>query len=449
MPDDLIGTLALKFYHGEYDELHIDSRKVKKGDAFLALPGTKTHGNAFVEVALKKGAKLVVVDQKVPHKKAREVVAVANPEKFLWRLAKAMISLSEAKKVAITGSNGKTTTKDLTALALGGEGKKVLKTRGNYNNHLGVPLTLCRLKHHHKFAVIEIGTSGVGEIKSLTNLTKPHMSVLTSVNAAHMEGLKNLQAVALEKSDIFRGLKSGSLCFLRKKEMKYATVKSSIKHLKPEFFDLNHVEAKLSFKKNKMTWSHNNIEFSLATPAIHNVENAEAAICVAEAMGISTEVISRRLFKWMPSAHRMCILNWRKRTLIDDCYNANPASMIAAVESALNLKKRNEQKVLLAMADMKEMGKRSGRVHGDLGKDLAKLGIDVLLTMGQDSFKTLTSFEKNGGESSMHCESTEEMGAMLQSLSRPHDIVLIKGSRGMHLEEVIHQLDPKLETALA
>lgn len=198
-----------------------------------------------------------------------------------------------------------------------------------------------------------------------------------------------------------------------------------------------------------MTWFHNNIEFSLATPAIHNVENAEAAIRVAEALGESTEVISKRMSKWMPSAHRMCVLNWRKRTLIDDCYNANPASMLAAVESALNLKKRNEQKVLLAMADMKEMGKRSGKVHGDLGKDLAKLGIDVLLTMGEDSFKTLTSFERNGGESSMHCESTEEMGAMLQSLSKPHDIVLIKGSRGMHLEEVIYQLDPKLETALA
>ena len=144
------------------------------------------------------------------------MIGVANPEKFLWRLARAMVKLSTAKRIAITGSNGKTTTKDLTALALGGEGRKILKTRGNYNNHLGVPLTLCRLKHHHKIAVIEMGTSGVGEIEMLTKLVKPHVGVLTAIAAAHMEGLKTLQMVAEEKTALFRNLKPGSIVSLVK-----------------------------------------------------------------------------------------------------------------------------------------------------------------------------------------------------------------------------------------
>lgn len=448
MPDVLISEIAQKLYEGEYKELHIDSRKVRKSDIFLAFPGANTHGNKFIDKLLNKGVGLVLADKKAPYPEHGLVVPVSNPQKFLWRLAKAVLKLSSAKRIAITGSNGKTTTKDLTALALGGEGRKVLKTRGNYNNQLGVPLTLCRLKHHHKVAVIEVGTSAIGEIELLTGLVKPHLGVLTAINAAHMDGLKKLNTVAEEKTALFRGLKSGSTCITRTELMKYGAVKSSTKDKDLQFFDLDRETSKLKFSKRKMTWKFKNVSFSLATPAIHNVENAQAAIMAAMAMGESIQTISRRLASWSPSDHRMCILNWRKRTLIDDCYNANPASMIAAVESALNLKQRNEQKVLLAMADMKEMGARSGRVHGDLGKDLAKLGIDVLLTMGDDAFKTLSSFDRAGGEASRHCESTEEMGTLLQSLSRPHDIVLVKGSRGMHLEQVIEQLSPKLEGTL-
>lgn len=445
MPDILISELAQKLFKGEYKELHIDSRLVKKGDIFLAMPGANTHGNCFAESVLAKGAGLVLVERKVEHKKGKKIIAVDQPKKFLWRLAKAMVKLSSAKRIGITGSNGKTTTKDLTALALGGEGRKVLKTRGNFNNQLGVPLTLCRLKHHHKLAVIEMGTSEVGEIEILTKLVKPDLGVLTAINAAHMDGLKKLTVVAQEKTSLFRGLKAGSPCIFREKEFKFGAVKSSTKDKQVQYFDLDREASNLKFSKGKMTWKFKNVAFSLSTPAIHNVENAQAAILVALAMGEPIATISKRLAAWTPSNHRMCILNWRKRTLIDDCYNANPASMLAAVQSALNLKQRREQKVLLAMADMKEMGTRSGKVHGDLGKDLAELGIDVLLTMGKDAFKTMSSFDRAGGEASKHCESTEEMGSLLQSLSRPHDIVLVKGSRGMHLEEVIDQFSSQLK----
>jgi len=446
VPQDLIGSLAEKFFKGEYGELHIDSRNIKKGDAFLALPGEHTHGNNYVDQALKRGASLIIVDAHYPYSHAEVAIAVSQPEKFLWKLSKAILHLSTAKRIVITGSNGKTTTKDLVALALGGEGKHVLKTRGNYNNQLGTPLTLCRLRHHHKFAIIEIGTNAVGEIKALTKLTKPDIAVLTSINAAHMQGLKNIHVIAEEKSDIFRFMKAKGICFLKQKEFKLNAVRSALKDKQVNLVDFNPVESKLSFVKHKMTWTYNHIVFSLTTPARHNVENAQVAIQVALACGEPIEHVSRRLEKWTPSNHRMCVLNWRKRTLIDDCYNANPASMIAAVESALNLKRRREQKILLAMADMKEMGVSSARIHSQLGRSLAKLGIDVLLTMGDEAFKTLSSFDKAGGESSKHCESKEEMSALLTSLSRPHDIVLIKGSRGMHLEEVVKRLNPKMES---
>ena len=442
MPKLLIPKIAHHLYHGEWREVCIDSRLVKAGDVFVALPGNNCHGNDFISEVISKGAVCVIADAKAPYAKHPLVMADKNPEEFLWQLSIAVLGLSKARRIAVTGSNGKTTTKDMLACILGTE-QQVHKTRGNYNNHLGVPITLCQLKHYHTMAVIEIGTSNPGEIERLTNLVQPEFSILTSINRAHLSGFKSLTAIALEKSSIFRYAPQAQ-CFLRSLDWNHRTVRQALGQRDPVFFDIDSPESELQELNTQtgcLRWKFHGEEFTVASPAPHNKDNAQAALCVGLALGLSLVEMKNRLAQWRSPDHRMCLLNWKKRKIIDDCYNANPASVVAALETAVGLRRNDHQRIFVLFADMKEMGRQSKSLHRNVGVEMARLGIDALFTLGEYAKESLYSFERSGGNNFGTCKNTEEMAEMVKHYSKPHDIILVKGSRSMHLEKVLISLN--------
>jgi UDP-N-acetylmuramoyl-tripeptide--D-alanyl-D-alanine ligase len=446
----LIQKLAERLFSGELKGVHIDSRLVGRGDLFVAFPGENSHGNRFIEKVMKKKGVEVVAHKAEPHPEGDNIHPVRDPESFLRSLARALRSMSEAKFVAITGSNGKTTTKDLLHLALGG-GPSLLKTRGNYNNHIGVPLTLCHLKDHHKVAIVEAGMSEPGEIASLTSLIRPNVSILTSINRAHLKGLGSLKAIAKEKADIFAKAPKAT-CLVREEDLKFSEVRKALGDRNPIIFNLDHeakpFEGKMLSKGVK--WSYGELKFLLPSPALHNVDNAMAAVRVVEEFGGKIEQLPERLEKWKPSDHRLCLLNWKKRKILDDCYNANPASLLSALKTATHLRKRDDQKLFVLLGDMKELGSRSRALHRECGREMARLGVDVLLGVGDHSQEALRAFAEAGGENFRNCPSTEEMADCIKTLSRPHDILLLKGSRSMKLETVLkelHQNQPNSELA--
>ncbi|MBF0196422.1 MAG: UDP-N-acetylmuramoyl-tripeptide--D-alanyl-D-alanine ligase [Planctomycetes bacterium] len=435
--------IATKLYEGEYRSINIDTRRIRKNDIFLALPGQNVHGNEFIEKALEKGATLVIADSEQKAYKDKRVHYVPQPEEVLNEIAIEMVKISQAKRIGITGSNGKTTTKEMVALVLGSE-RSVLKTEGNYNNHLGVPLTLCRLKKQHRWAVVEMGTSSPGEIKKLTQLVQPDYCILTSINIAHLEGFEKLTHIAKEKGHIFSAAPKEASCYLFERELRaHESLDKAIGKRPRHFIPLGEESDELKSlnkKSDRVEFKFSGIPFVLHSPAPHNTENALAALSIARNLGVDFQVISDRLSQWKPSEHRMEILQWKKRKIIDDCYNANPTSVVLALKTALSLKQNEKQKVFVAFADMKELGRSSVSQHKELGSLMAKLGVDVLLSLGKDSRSTLKAYDENGGACCHHCENRDDMISFIKIFSKPHDIILIKGSHSMQLDLVVKAL---------
>mgnify|MGYP006424589633 CR=1 FL=1 len=436
----LIQELAERLFRGELKGVHIDSRLVGRGDLFVAFPGEKSHGNKFIEKVMNKKGVEIVAHRSEAYPEAPNVHAVRDPESFLRSLGRALRVMTEAKVVAITGSNGKTTTKDLLHMILG-SGPSILKTRGNYNNHIGVPLTLCQLKSHHRYAIIEAGTSGLGEIGALTALIRPDISVLTSINRAHLKGLGSLKAIAKEKSDIFAKATKAT-CLVREEDLKFPEIREALGDREAVVFNRDDQGSPYEgrVQGNGVKWKHGDLKLHINSPALHNVDNAMAAVKAAELLGVPKSKMPERLEAWKPADHRLCLLNWKKRKILDDCYNANPASLLSALKTATHLRKRDDQKLFVLLGDMKELGSRSRALHRECGREMARLGVDVLLGVGEHAQEALRAFAEAGGDNFRNCPSTEEMADCVKTLSRPHDILLLKGSRSMKLETVLKEL---------
>lgn len=434
---ELVKLLAQRLFREKGTALKMDSRKISRGDVFLALPGSRQHGNHFIQGTLEQGASLAIADRSIPYPESDKVWGVDDPEKFLGDVAREMREMSRATFIAITGSNGKTTTKDMVAEVVG-TGKSVHKTDGNFNNQLGVPLTLCQLKEWHTRSVIEMGTNGPGEIDALGSLVRPGISVLTTVAPAHLEGLGSRSRIAAEKACIFRHMSQPGQCLIPQELMKHSSIRKELKGKKVVHFGAGNEELdKARIYRGDLVWESRGMPYRIKTPALHNIHNAQAALEVGRVLGIEDKVMSKRLKRWKPSNHRMCVLNWRKRKILDDSYNANPVSVLSAVTTAVMLKNRTGQKIFAAFGDMKELGKNAKSFHQRLGLQMIQAGVDVLVTVGDLARSFHVPFEKEGGRMGKHCSDVREMAGFLQEFSKPHDIILIKGSRSMRMERVI------------
>jgi UDP-N-acetylmuramoyl-tripeptide--D-alanyl-D-alanine ligase len=425
--------------------IELDSRQCNDKDIFWAIRGERLDGHEYVASAMEKGTLMAVVDNQWVKEKGQAVkayVPVKDTLEGMQKLAKAYAQRFNIPKIGITGSNGKTTTKEMIFQVLSSR-RKGMATNGNYNNHIGVPLTLFRLRNEHEFAVVEMGTSSPGEIKALSKMAEPNISVITNIGYSHLEGLKNLEEVYKEKSTITQGMNKGGvlivnaddpyLCKMRStKNYKLVTFGFKRGMIKPAELKWN-ADGCASFRIGRT-------RFDLKIPGVHNLYNALAAIAVGVQLKVPKNEISTSLAHFEGSRWRMEIREQNGLRVLADCYNANPSSMRAALNTLETMEVSGRKVAVLG--DMLELGDQSQNLHTDLGKMLTELNIDLLCTVGELSEDIGKAALNNGWpvENWQHFSDTELAGDYLQGELVSGDACLLKGSRGIRLEKVLDQL---------
>ena len=315
--------------------------------------------------------------------------------------------------IAVTGSAGKTTTKDLIASIIKTK-FKTLKTEGNFNNEIGLPLTLLNLKKSDKVAVLEMGMQGLGEIKILAKIAKPNIAIITNIGEAHLLHLKNKKNIASAKSEIFTFLKKCDFAIIPEDDQFFRYLKSKVP---------NNVKI-LTYGKKDFA-KYEKLLKTLPLPGDHNKLNALAGIRVAEILGIEDKYISVGIKKFKHSSKRMEFIKKNGITIINDSYNANPSAVKAALSV---LKEVKGKRKIAVLGDMLELGKKSKELHHEVGEYAKKLNIDIVITVGKES-KAI--------KSDYHFDDLLLARKKLYQIAQSGDIVLIKGSRGMKLENMI------------
>jgi UDP-N-acetylmuramoyl-tripeptide--D-alanyl-D-alanine ligase len=450
------GGTPLQGTDGErFTSVTIDSRAVQPGALFFAVKGDRFDGHDFVVSAVASGARGVVVARgrgaAVVGVDEATVIEVDDPVQALGALGRAQReAMGGVKLVAITGSNGKTTTKEMVAAILSSAagGDAVLKTEGNLNNHLGVPLTLCRLHEGHRYAVVEMGMSGLGEIAYLTGLARPDVALVVSIAGVHLEQLGSLENVARAKAEIFGGLGAGGIAVVPATEALLAPHLAALPRTMT--FGPKGAGATVSFDEVRPGPTGLTLRLYLSgvtsatgvlahVPLIgrHNASNAAAAACVALALDVGEGSILDGLAAVAPAKHRAQLVQLGDRTVLDDCYNAAPASMRAALDALAEVTPPGAQKIAV-LGDMLELGPTSAALHAEVGA-WAAARVDYLVTMGPQS-AAIHEAAAALAERRLHTEDPRDAAERIHEISRAGDVILVKASRGMRLERVIDTL---------
>ncbi|HCD04576.1 MULTISPECIES: UDP-N-acetylmuramoyl-tripeptide--D-alanyl-D-alanine ligase [unclassified Methylophaga] len=416
----------------------IDSRKIEAGDLFIALPGENTDGHDYIDQAYKAGACGALVNRYIPSELPQ--IVVKNVISAYGQIARLCREKSQARIIAVTGSNGKTTLKEMIASILGQCGK-VLATAGNLNNELGVPLTLTRLNENYDFAVIEMGANHAGEIATLVAMAEPDVAVINNVGAAHLEGFGSLQGIAEAKGEIFAGLKAEGIGVINA-DMPYVDLWKHILGARQSLtFGLQQPAdiAALDLQP-AITGSHFMVRLEgvchfifLPLPGIHNVSNALAAIAVCSALKIAPEAIVKGLASIKSVPHRLQLRQAVNNALvIDDTYNANPGSFRQALKTLMQFPGEH----WLVLGDFGELGPESTSIHQQLGRDARTAGVNRLFTVGQQSKLASAAF----GDNARHFNDKAELEAELKRILTKDVACLIKGSRFMKLDQLADAL---------
>ncbi|MEW6415341.1 MAG: UDP-N-acetylmuramoyl-tripeptide--D-alanyl-D-alanine ligase [Pseudomonadota bacterium] len=416
-----------------------DSRILQPGDLFIALRGAKFDGGAFAAEALRRGAAGVVLDAAQAPDVA-PAIRVDDTRLALGRLAAAWRARFAIPVVAVTGSNGKTTVKEMLAAILqaeAGQAEAVLATEGNLNNDIGVPLMLLRLRPHHQYAVLEMGMNHAGEIDYLTRLAHPDIALVNNALTAHIGNLGSVEAIARAKGEIFNGLSDAGIAIFnaddahawlwREANARRSVVDFGLRapaavrgHFRPTPYG-----AVLGIQLPNAT-----LEVELQVPGEHNVMNALAAAAAAFALDISHRSIVAGLAAYSGIKGRLQKkTGLHGATFIDDTYNANPDS----VKAALAVLARQPGRKILVLGDMGELGADAAAMHAQIGLAAKDAGVDRLLALGDLTQETVGAF----GPGAMHFERIEELLAELENALDPDTTVLVKGSRFMQMERVV------------
>ena len=433
----------------------IDSRKASPGDLFIPLPGEKTDGHRFIAAALQKGAAGALLDksrmnllQEAPVPSGKTLICVDNVMQAMHRIALLNRQKYSLPVIAVTGSNGKTTTKDMIASVLS-SGYNVLKTEDNLNNHLGLPLMLLRLEDNHEAAVLEMGMSGFGEIALLASLALPSFGVITNIGEAHLASLGSRENIARAKNELLVAMGAKGKAFLNGDDPYLRRMGKMFPgevcyYGFEEWADLRVLEFFSSddgLKFGVQTSDGAAEEYRLPYPGKHNVYNALAAIAVGKHFGIRTQEIKKGLadtrFAPMRMEKHQAKGGFR---IINDAYNASPASMKAALHTLLDQKGNNKSMAILG--DMLELGELAEESHMQIGRYLAGLSTDYLVTVGKlaaliaEGARDAGYPQKKIFEAKDTCEAVEH----LRSLELKGYCLLLKGSRDMHMEQIAEDL---------
>jgi UDP-N-acetylmuramoyl-tripeptide--D-alanyl-D-alanine ligase len=432
-----------------------DSKQVTANSIFVALKGERHDGHEFIADAVKRGAACVVVQRRLApwvYGKAT-VVRVGDTLRALGDLAHFQREKLAPKVLAITGSNGKTTTKEMTAAILeeatiGGHELRgrVLKTEGNFNNLVGLPLTLLRLTKRHRVAVVELGTNQPGEIARLAAIADPDFGIVTSVAAAHLEGLKSLTGVAKEKGALFSHVRHQGAIALNLDDRRVQRLGKNFAGKKLTYGKRGAVRAagvRVAGGRGTLFTLQAGRERAavrLNYLGQHNVSNALGAAALTLAAGVKLAAVRRGLSKAKPYAMRMQIESWRGAGVINDTYNANPGSMLAALKTLAAIDNRGEK--IAVLGDMFELGEQSAREHRALGAAAAKAGVDRLFLLGAQAPQVRLGARRAGmaAERVVIGADHRDLAEQLKPQIKRGDWVLFKGSRGMKMENVLSQL---------
>jgi len=419
----------------------IDSRSIKKGEAFIAIKGEKFDGHDFIPRAIKNGASCVIT-QREEKKKGAAFIRVKDTTKALGDLASFNRKrFSDIPVIAVTGSSGKTTVKDMIAWVFSKK-FKVLKNEGTKNNHIGLPLTLLKLDSSYDMAVLEIGTNHFGEVEYLSSIAQANIGVITNIGPSHLEYFKSLKGVLREKYALVKQLNKPAILilnaddnFLRKQALKRQImpfiVKVGLKE-RSDFFasGIKFISGKPSFMVNQR------FKFALNALGYYNVYNSLLAIAAARAFGLGYREIASSLSKFRLPKSRLNFIEIKGIRFIDDTYNSNPLSMRQALEVLENLPAKGRK--ILVMGDMLELGSSSRPLHTEVLKDALRLS-DTLITVGALTKSCLDKKTKSKNNIFTCKTSSEARGILFGNVGvNSGDIVLVKGSRGMKMEEVFN-----------
>lgn len=425
-----------------------DSRALKKGQVFWALKGEKFDGHQFANQAFKSGGYAAVVDESWMQGNAIPVnvyIPVKDTNQALLDLARAYAAKFRIPKVAVTGSNGKTTTKDMISRVLAMVGP-TLSTQGNFNNQVGVPLTLFELKSRHRFAVIEMGTNHPGEIAPLSICARPNIAVITNIGYSHLEHFGSKEKIRDEKLTITAGFDPKGTLILNVDDPLLAKVKANSRQKLLTFgIDRGQIRpADLAFNDDGCaSFRIGRTRFQLQVPGRHNVYNALAAIAVGVQLRIPKGDIASALKSFTASKNRMQLKKLAGITVLDDCYNANPSSMRSALTTLGGM--RGAGRRVAVLGDMLELGPEGMSLHAEMGQYLVEMGVDELFTFGQLS-RHINAGAREKGLPRQRAHHFSDFDLMAEELLRhlaPGDALLVKASRGMKLERVYEFLQAK------
>jgi len=430
-----------------------DSRALGRGALFVALRGERYDANHFAAEAAGAGAAGVVVER-VPAELEgfRDLTILTVPDglRALQDLASDLRRRLDPCVLAITGSNGKTTTKEMLAaiLVAAGGAAGVLKTRVNLNNLIGVPLTLLRLTGAERHAVVEMGMNAPGEIRRLTEIADPDVGVITNVAPAHLEGVGSIEGVARAKGELFAGMRPDATAIVNADDPHVVALGAAFAGRVVRFSALDGGDVRAEDVRTdaqgapgfRLFVGDARADVQLRISGRHNVANALAAAAAAYAVGVGIEAIAAGLGAALPVGSRMRVCPLPSGiTVIDDSYNANPASMAAALRS---LREAPAARRIAVLGDMLELGPDADALHRETGRLAGELGVDTLYLFGEHAPATAAGAREGGLAAAVVRElpTHAAIGEALRAMLRPGDWVLVKGSRGQRMEEVVRLL---------
>jgi len=419
-----------------------DSRTSGAGDLFWALRGDRHDGHDFVQDALARGAAACIVQADKHRGEHRPAVLVRDTLEALWDLARWYRRRLDVLTIAVTGSVGKTTTREMIHAALGA-GFAGTRSPHNYNNHIGVPLSILGIERHHDFAVLEIGASRVGEIHELAGIAVPQVGVVTAVGPAHLDGFGDEDEIVRAKGELIEALPKSGLAVLagddpRVRQMAVRAACRVVFVGEGANNDLRATDVEAG--PNRLRYRIDGDTYELPVTGRHHLTAALCATAVAREIGMSPAAIAEGLDTFTPARGRCRPEQIGAWIVIDDTYNANPSSMQAACE-VLKGWAGDGSRILVA-GDMLELGCRTEELHVTLGRTVARAGIDHLLAYGGSAHHVIRGAREAGMDSRRlaDCREIDDVSAALECRLEPGDVVLVKGSRGMRMERVIDRI---------
>ncbi len=419
----------------------IDTRTLKPGEIFFALPGEKVDGHQFLDAAFDRGACAAVVARSGDRESGQALIAVDAPDLALGDLARFYRRRFDIPVIGITGSSGKTTTKDMIAAVLSTR-YRVLATRGNLNNRLGVPLTLFNLSAHCDVAVIEMGISERGGMRYLCEIAQPTIGMITNIGPAHIEFFGSVEGVAKAKGELLEYLDESSMTILNLDDLFLSKERAKVKgRLLGIGIDQICQFRGEGLKLDQKGFGHFSLQghsFHLSIPGKHNVYNALMAATTGWALDVPLQDAAKALENFTLTELRSQVLEHNGIRMINDTYNANPASMRAALETLSQIEVDGRR--IAVVGDMRELGAMTCDAHRELGRDVGNRKIDALFALGDLAPVVVEGGREVGIDQAWAYTDRDALTGALQAYLKPGDLMLIKGSRGIAMERIVTAL---------